>query len=119
MLQITMNIINSQQQNLHSSEPMISMINSSPNIFSKIWGLLSKTASNQIDITYYQQTMRIEAAHKEDIIVEWKLLLTNPFDYFIYHVKTINVFQVFTDSKQVNQLSEKFLLHQKKCLENY
>ena len=45
-------------------------------------------------------------------MVEQKGLLTNPFDYFVYHVKAINILQVLTDSKQVHQLSKKFLLCQ-------
>lgn len=47
-------------------------------------------------------------------MVELKGLLTNPFDYFVYHVKTINILQFLADSKQVHQLSKKILL----CQEN-
>lgn len=41
-------------------------------------------------------------------------ILTDPSDYFVYHVKTIKIFQVFTDMKYVHQLFEKILLHYQK-----
>ena len=44
-----------KRENLHSSEPITSMINSSPNIFSKIWGLLNKTARNNTQFNASQQ----------------------------------------------------------------
>lgn len=58
--------------------------------------------------------MCIQVAYNKDTMVEQKGLLTNPFDYFVYHVKAINIPQLLTDSKQVHQLSKKVLL----CQEN-
>jgi hypothetical protein len=54
-----------KRENLHSSEPITSMINSSPNIFSKIWGLLNKTAGNNTQFNVSQQRAGKQATYNE------------------------------------------------------
>ena len=53
------------RENLHSSEPITSMINSSPNIFSKIWGLLNKTAGINTQFNVRQQRAGKQATYDE------------------------------------------------------
>lgn len=85
---------------LHSRAPIMSIIYSSPNILSKICGLLSITAREQ---TYISEMMKTINHNIMDwltgIKMEWKSVLTYPFDYFENHVKAINIFQVFTNSE--------------------
>lgn len=80
---------------LHSRAPMMSTINSSLKILSRIVGLLSKTA--RVQITGINKNDNDKMGFKINIMQ--KLILTDPFDDFENHVKAIHVFQVFAHSK--------------------